>query len=270
MTVRQTRQLKFIKQLMFIIKNWELIKHLTLREIKARYKQSFLGLFWIILNPFFQMLIMSFVFSKVMKISTIGVPYPIYLYAGLLPWVFFANSLGSSLGVLVENSSLLKKIYFPREVLILSTLLAKTFDFLLSTVIFVILMIWFSIPFKIYMLLFIPIFIIQFLFTFGVALLLSAMNLLYRDVQYLFNLVLTLWFYLTPVLYAVEFFPEKYRWIFKVNPMSVFINAYREVLLGKGVLNWASLAMGISVSLVIFIIAYSFFKKMENIFADVV
>lgn len=254
---------------MFIIKNWELIKHLTLREIRARYKQSFLGLFWIILNPFFQMLIMSFVFSKVMKISSIGVPYPIFLYTGLLPWVFFANSIGSSMSVLVDNSSLIKKIYFPREILVFSTLLAKVFDFFLSSIIFLLLMVWFKIPFTFYMLLFIPIFFIQFIFIFGISLFLSSLNLFYRDVQYLFSLVLTLWFYLTPVLYAVEFFPAKYRWIFKINPMSVFINAYREVLLAKGVLNWQSVLLGAFVSLIIFTLAYRFFKKMEGVFADI-
>lgn len=120
------------------------------------------------------------------------------------------------------------------------------------------------------MFLFIPIFVIQFIFVFGLSLLLGALNLFYRDVQYFFNLVLTLWFYLTPVIYATEFFPEKYRWIFKLNPMSVFINAYREVLVGKGVLNIGSIAIGVIISLLIFIVSYRIFKKLEGVFADVI
>ncbi len=151
---------------MLIFKYWELIKHLTLREIKGRYKQSFLGFFWIVLNPFFQMIIMSFVFSKIMKVSNLGVPYPIFIYAGLLPWIFFTNSLTTSTRILVENSSLLKKIYFPREILVLSTILAKTFDFFLSAFIFLLLMFWFKVPLSAFILLFFPIFFIQFLFTF--------------------------------------------------------------------------------------------------------
>ncbi|NTU46254.1 ABC transporter permease [Candidatus Roizmanbacteria bacterium] len=255
---------------MKLFAHWELIKHLTMREIKARYKQSFLGLFWVILNPFFQMLIMSFVFSHIMKVQNLGVPFPIFLYAGLLPWTFFANSISNSMSILPENGSLIKKIYFPREILIISTLLAKAFDFALSTIVFILLMFWFHIPFTAYMLLFIPLFALQFVFTLGISLLLSVMNLLYRDVQYLFTLILTLWFYLTPVIYSIDFFPEQYRWIFKINPMAVFINAYREVLLGGDAPNWASLGIGILVSGLLFIVAFSIFKKAEGMFADVV
>ena len=253
-----------------LIQYYDLIKHLTLRDIRARYKQSFLGLLWVILNPFFQMLILSFVFSNVMRVASLEVPYPIFLYAGLLPWIFFSTALGSTMSVLVDNSALLKKIYFPREILVLSALLAKAFDFFLASIIFLGLMIWYGIPFNWYMFAFFPIFIIQFLFIFGLGLLLSSLNLFYRDIQYLFNLIITLWFYLTPVIYATEFFPEKYRWIFKINPMSVFINAYREVLIGGGMLNWSGFLIGMGISIVIFVLAYKIFKKLEGVFADVV
>ncbi len=249
---------------------YELTKHLTMREIKARYKQSFLGFFWVILQPLFQMIIMSFVFSNIMRFPNLGVPYPIFLYAGLLPWIFFNTAIGSSMGVLIENSALIKKIYFPREILILSTLLAKTFDFFLAGLIFIVLMFFFQVPFSGYMLFFFPIFVIQFLFMYGLALLLSSLNLFYRDVQFLLNLVLTLWFYLTPVIYATEFFPEQYRWIFKINPMSVFINAYRQVLLAGDLPNMGSLGIGIAISVGLFIVSYKIFKKMEGTFADVV
>lgn len=253
-----------------MIKHWELIKYLTLREIKARYKQSFLGLFWVILNPFFQMLIMSFVFSHIIGFAKISVPYPIFLYAGLLPWTFFANSLTHATSVYPNNSSLIKKVYFPREILVISTLLAKTFDFFLASLVFIILMIFFKVQFSLYMLLFFPILLIQIIFTYSLSLILASLNLFYRDVQYLFDLVLTLWFYLTPVIYSVEFFPEKYRFIFKLNPMSVFINAYRQVLLGKDLPNWQSLGIGIIISLIIYVIARRVFKKLEGTFADVV
>lgn len=255
---------------MFIFTHWELIKHLTIREIKGRYKQSFLGFFWVILNPFFQMLIMSFVFSQILKPHGIGVPYPVFLYAGLLPWTFFATSLGSSMSVFIEDASLIKKIYFPREVLVLSTLLAKTFDFLLSLIIFVVLMIFFQVPIGPYAFLLIPLFLIQFLFTYALSLMLATMNLFYRDVQYLFNLVITLWFYLTPIVYAVEFFPEKYRWIFKLNPMSVFINAYRQVIFNGTPPNLSSLALGVLVSAIIFFLSYKFYSKVKDSFADIV
>ena len=253
-----------------MFKYWPLLKKLTLREIKARYKQSFLGFFWIILNPLFQMIIMSFVFSKIMKMTGIGVPYPIYLYAGLLPWLFFANSISSAMSALTNNSSLIKKIYFPREILILSTLLAKVFDFSLAITIFLLLMILYKVPFTFFMLFFFPIFFLQFIFTYGLSLILSALNLFYRDIQYLFDLVMTLWFYVTPVIYAIEFFPIEYRFIFKFNPMSVFINAYRQVLFNGTPPNWESLSIGLVVSVGLYFIAFKIFKKLEGMFADVV
>jgi len=252
------------------LKYFPLIKKLTLREIKARYKQSFLGFFWIVLNPFFQMLIMSFIFSKILKMGSLGVPYPLFIYAGLLPWFFMVNGLSSAMNVFISDSSLIKKIYFPREILVLSTLLAKAFDFFLSFLIFILMMIFFKVPFSFFMLFFLLIFLIEFLFVYSLSLILAAFNLYYRDVQYLFNLVITLWFYLTPVIYAVEFFPEKYRIIFQLNPMAVFINAYRQVLLGGDFPKWSSLGIGILLSLILFFIAKKIFKKLEKNFADVV
>ena len=255
---------------MELLKYQELIKHLSLREIRARYKQSFLGFFWIILNPFFQMLIMSFVFSQIIRFENLGVPYPIYLFVGLLPWALFSSSLGSTIGVLAENSALIKKIYFPREILIISTLTAKVVDFFIAAIIFIGMMFFFQIPFTWHMLLFFPILFVQLLFTFGLSLFLSAANLLYRDVQYLFQLALSLWFYLTPVIYPVELFPEQFRWIFALNPMAVFINAYRQVLLGGDVFNITSFLIGLIVSLVLLVVSYAIFKKMEGTIADVV
>ncbi len=248
----------------------DLLIELTLREIKARYKQSFLGFFWVILNPFFQMLILSFVFSKILRFSGIGVPYPVFLYAGLLPWTFLVNSLNASLDSLSSNTSLIKQIYFPREILVLSAILAKAFDFFLSFIIFLFLMVFFKVSFSFFMLVFIPVFILQAVFVFGVGLVLAAFNLFYRDVQYLFSLVLTLWFYLTPVIYAVEFFPEEYRFIFKLNPMAVFINAYRKVLLGGDFPKLSSMIIAFVFSFLLFFLCYKVFKRLEGYFADIV
>ena len=254
-----------------MFKYWSLIKKLTLREIKARYKQSFLGLFWVVLNPFFQMLIMSFVFGNIIgRISDVGIPYPIFLYAGLLPWTFFNLSLTGSMDVFFSNGPLIKKIYFPRQVLVLSSLLAKAFDFLLASLIFFGLMVFYKMPFTWFVLLFVPIYLLHFIFTYSLALLLASLNLFYRDVQYLFGLGLQLWFYLTPIIYAVDFFPERYRWIFKLNPMSVFINAYRQVLLGGDWPNWVSLGTGALITLILFIVANVVFTKLQKSFADVV
>lgn len=248
----------------------ELLNQLTAREIKQRYKQSVLGYAWVILNPFFTMLVMAFVFSIIMRIPNLGVPYPIYLYAGLLPWTLFSNSLISSSNSLVANAGLLTKIYFPREIFVLSTILAKIVDFLLSCSIFIVFMIYYQVPISWNILWFIPIFFIQQILTYAISLFLAAANLFYRDIQYLLSLILLIWMYLTPVIYATEFFPAKYQWIFKINPMAVIINAYRQVILAKGIPNLQSLGIALGLSIILLAITYKFFKKAEGVFADIV
>ncbi len=248
----------------------ELLYNLTTREIKARYKQSILGYFWVILNPFAQMLVMTFVFSVIARIPSLGVPYAIFLYVALLPWNFFAASLLSSVNSLVGNSSLITKIYFPREILVYATIAAKIVDFLLASTILVLFMIYFNIPVKISILWVPVIFLIQLIFTLGLSLVLSAFNLFYRDVQYLLNLVIILWMYLTPVIYPVEMIPAQFRFILSLNPMAVFINAYRQVILGGSQPNLNSLGIGLMSSICVFIVGFSLFKKLEGVFSDVV
>jgi lipopolysaccharide transport system permease protein len=248
----------------------ELLSELTWREIKQRYKQSILGYAWVMLNPFFQMLVMAFVFSKLLRVGDLGVPYPIFLYAGLLPWTLLTNSLSSSANALVGNAGLLTKVYFPREVFVISTIVAKVVDFFLASIIFIAFMLFFQITITWNIIWFIPIFLTQLLFIYGISLLVAAFNLFYRDIQYLLNLVLLVWMYLSPVIYPVELFPERYRWIFQINPMAIFINAYRQTILGSGPPNFASLGIALAFSLALFVVSYTIFKKLEGVFADVV
>lgn len=248
----------------------ELLSELTKREIKARYKQSVLGYAWVILNPFFQMLVMAFVFSKILRITNLGVPYALFLYVGLLPWNLFAASIGSGMNSLVGNGSLLTKIYFPREIFVVSTILAKIVDFLLASLVLIVFFIYFHQPITLNILWVIPIFFIQQLFTYGLSLILSALNLFYRDIQYLFGLILLIWMYLTPVIYPTEMFPPQYQWIFKLNPMAVLINAYRQVMLGGGMPNLTSLGIALLLSIIMVVGGYQVFKRLEGLFADVV
>ncbi len=255
---------------MFFIQYRELLEELTKREIKQRYKQSVLGYAWVILNPFFQMLVMAFVFKFLLRMNNLGVPYSIFLFAGLLPWNLFAQSISSSVNALVANAGLLTKIYFPREIFVASTILAKLVDFFLASTVFVGMMFWFHIPVTFNLLWFLPILAIQLIFTYGLSLMMAAFNLFYRDIQYLLGLVLMLWMYLTPVIYPTEMFPLRYRWIFKLNPMAVFINAYRQVILAGKPPNFVSLAIGFIVSVIVLLIGQLIFKKLEGQFADVV
>lgn len=248
----------------------ELVRELTMREIKSRYKQSVLGYAWVILNPFFQMLVLAFVFSHIVRFPTVGTPYTIFLYAGLLPWTLFSASALAATNSLVQSAPLLKKIYFPREIFVISTILAKIIDFLLASTVFILFLILYRQTVTLHLLWVLPIFLIQQLFTYGFALILSSFNLFYRDIQYILNLLLTVWMYLTPVIYPTEIFPAQYKWIFQLNPMAVFVNAYRQVILGGGPPNLTSLGIALAVSLMLTFLGYRIFKKLEGVFADVV
>lgn len=249
----------------------ELLWQMVGREVKARYKQSILGYFWVILNPLAQMLVMSFAFSIIMRIPTYSsghIPYSIFLFVALLPWTLFSNSLGSASASLVGAGSLITKIYFPRTILVISTIIAKIIDFLFANSILVIYMIFYHMPININILWIIPIFFIQQIFTLGLSLFFSAANLLYRDVQYLLSMILLLWMYLTPVIYSADMIPAKYKILFQLNPLAVIINAYRQVILAGGPPKYSSLIIAFIVSLITLLIGLKYFKSREKIFAD--
>jgi len=263
--------ISLIKEIKAIYQRRELLWQMVAREVKARYKQSVLGYFWVILNPLAQMLVMSFAFSIILRIPTnasANIPYSIFLFTALLPWNLFTNSLSSASSSLVNSSSLITKIYFPRTILVVSTIFAKIIDFLFAASILIIYMIIYHIPITFNILWIIPIFIIQQIFTLGLALFFSAANLLYRDIQYLLTMILLLWMYATPVIYPADIVPDKYRILFQANPMAVFINAYRQTILGGGAPKYSSLGIGLIVSLATLLIGFSYFKSREKIFAE--
>lgn len=261
---------KFFNNIRLFFFYRELLFNLAKREISQRYKQSVLGYFWVVFNPFLQLLVLSFVFSIIFRISSFNVPYPVFLIVGLLPWNFFSISLSSSVNSLVGNASLITKIYFPREILVYGTIMAKIVDFFYSCLILIIFFIYFKIPVTIAIIWIIPIFVIQLIFTAALSLIVASFNLFYRDIQYLLGLIINIWFYLTPVIYPIEQFPVKYRFIFQINPMSVIINAYRQVILGGKTPNLENLGIAGLISIIFFIISFFLFKKAEGKFADYV
>ncbi len=263
--------LSLIKEIKDIYKWRELLWQMVGREVKARYKQSILGYFWVILNPLAQMLVMSFAFSIIMRIPTnsaSNIPYSIFLFVALLPWNLFTGSLSSAAGAIVGAGGLVTKIYFPRTILVIATIVAKIIDFLFANIVLVIYMIIYNIPININILWVIPIFFIQQIFTLGLSLFFAAANLLYRDIQYLLSMILLLWMYVTPVIFPADLVPERYRFVFQINPMAVIINAYRQVILAGGVPKYSSLAIAIVVSLITLLIGFKYFKSREKIFAD--
>lgn len=246
-----------------------LLSQLITREIKARYKQSILGYAWVILNPLVQLLVYSFVFSVIFRFPTNNIPYSVFLFIGLLPWIYLQNSISSATQSLVDNAELLRKVYFPREIFIYSIMVARGVDFIFASLVMVVFILFYQVPLSYTAILIIPLMLIQILLMVGLSLILSAFNLFYRDIQYLVNLLLMLWMYLSPIVYPLSLVPNKYIFIYKLNPMVGIIEGYRSALFNypfdTGTILW-SLIM----SLAIFIFGFLIFKKSERVFADIV
>lgn len=245
-----------------------LLLQLTQREIKARYKQSFIGYAWVLLNPVAQLLVYSFVFSLVFRFPTGNIPYPIFLFAALLPWTTFQNSIQTATQSLVVNSSLLRKVAFPREVIPYSVVVSKIVDLLFSSLVFLVFIVAFRVTLAPTAWLFFVIFIIQTILTTGISLILAAANLFYRDIQYLANLLLMLWMYMTPIVYPLSMVPDRFVKLYKLNPMVGIMEGYRSALFGypfeTTIIYWSA-----GVSIVVFMIAFIIFKKSERVFADI-
>lgn len=246
-----------------------LLSQLILREIKARYKQSILGYAWIIFNPLIQLLVYSFVFSVIFRFPTENIPYSIFLFIGLLPWIYFQTSLSSSALVLVDNANLLKKVNFPREVLPYSVICAKSVDLFFSSLLLIIFFIYYNLSVSLSIFYIIPFFILQVILMSGLSLFLSAANLFYRDIQYVTNLMLLMWMYLTPVVYPISLVPNNYLWFYKLNPMVGIMEGYRSAVFNSA-FDLPSTLISIVTSILIFLFGFFVFKKSEKVFADIV
>ncbi len=255
---------------MFAANYKELLIELVKREIKAKYKQSILGYAWVILVPLINLIVLTVVFSFLVRIPTGGTPYPVFLFVGLVPWLFTANAITYATGSLVANSTLITKIRLPREVFPLASIFAKFIDFLLSILILVAILIAFGVTIHLTVL-WVPIILfIQLLLIIGISFILSAINVFFRDVENVISVFITMWLYISPVLYPPELVPGEYRMIFNLNPMSGIINAYRNTVLYGLPPSTQSFLYATGFSLIIFIFGYIYFKKKSVYFADVV
>lgn len=246
----------------------ELLWNMTVRHLRGQYKQSILGYAWALMMPLSQMIIMTFVFSTIIRIETPGAPFALFLFVGLLPWNFFSSALSSGTDSVVGASSLVTKVYFPREILPAAAILTKVFDLLFASLILVALMLYYGhAPTE--TVVWVPLlFLIQFLFTLGLTLPLAALNLYFHDVRYLVGVALTLWFYITPIIYPIDIVPARYQFLFDINPNSLFINAYRRVILFDESPGMDKFLLGLVIAVCTCLIGYYLFKKMEPGFAD--
>lgn len=248
----------------------DLLWEWTSRNIRARYQQSALGWLWAVIQPVVQVFIFTVLFTVIVPIKTDAVPYMLFSYIAIVPWTLLAMTLPDMASVLVDNMTLVTKIYFPREVLPIAAMLARLLDFGIATILVVFLMVYYRIPVFLLGWLYIPvILVIELLLILGIGLVCAALNVFFRDVRSLLTLGLQVWFYASPIIYPVSLVPDWLRFIYFLNPMAGVIAAYRAVLL-EGQMPGPYLALAALVALLIFLAGYWFFKRVEFQFADIV
>jgi lipopolysaccharide transport system permease protein len=249
----------------------ELLYFLTWRDLKIRYKQTVLGAAWAILQPFMTMVVFSLIFGRLAGLGakTGGVPYPVYVYAGLLPWTFFAGAIANSANSLVGSSNLITKVYFPRLIIPLAAVGAGLMDFSISLVVLFALMGFYGTALS-WQVLFLPLFLAGTLVAAtGVGALLSALTVAYRDFQYVVPFLVQLWLFVTPVIYPSSLVPQQWRWLLSLNPMAGLIDGFRAAFLGRP-LEWPQIGLSLLVAALLFLGGAAYFRKVERRFADVI
>ncbi|KKR58824.1 MAG: ABC transporter permease protein [Candidatus Curtissbacteria bacterium GW2011_GWA1_40_47] len=248
----------------------ELLIALTKREIKVRYKQTTLGAAWAILQPFSLMLIFSLVFGVFLGLESQELPYPIFYYSALLTWLFFSTSISFGSQAVINNSNLVSKIYFPREVLPFASVGAAILDFAVAGLIFILMMLFYKLPFSPNLIFILPICAILIFFTLSVVLFTSALVVIWRDLKFVVPLIIQIWMFASPIIYPVSKVPQNLRFLYMLNPMAVIIENFRRVTLFAKPPVLSEILIAFFVSIILFFISYKFFKIKERSFADII
>lgn len=249
----------------------DLFYFLSWRDIKVKYKQTVVGAAWAVFQPLAAMVIFSVFFGKFAKIPSDNVPYPIFVYSGLLFWNLFSGSLAEVSGSFIGNEKIITKVYFPRVILPISTILTNLVDFFIAAVVLAALMIFYGFhPTFTGALIFPVLILMTVLSTLGIGLLFGSANVKYRDVRYILPFFMQLLIFITPVIYPVSIVSARYRWILGLNPMSGIISAARAGLLGTGTIDWFLLFISAVSMSVYCVLGFIYFKNVERYFADVI
>jgi lipopolysaccharide transport system permease protein len=248
----------------------ELVLFMIWRDLKVRYKQTLLGASWAVIQPVLTMLVFNYVFGTVAKVPTDGVPYPIFSYTGLLPWGLFVTALNTASRSLTANQNMITKIYFPRLVLPLASVLAGVVDFAIAFVVLIMMLIFYKVtPTPAVWTL--PLFLVLALVTaLGTALWLSSINVQYRDVNYVLPFLTQLWLFLTPVAYSSSVISEKWQIAYALNPMAGVVNGFRWALLGTDTGPSVTMAISTAIALIVLVSGLFYFRSMERTFADTI
>jgi lipopolysaccharide transport system permease protein len=256
----------------------ELVYFLIWRDIKVRYKQTALGAAWAIIQPFFTMVVFTIFFGRLAGVPSDGVPYPIFSFAGLLPWGLFSKALSDAGRSMIANRSMITKVYFPRLVIPLASVLSGLVDFGIGFLVLIGMMVYYN-----YMpgsetqitptlaILTLPVFVLLALVTaLGVGLWLSALNVIYRDINYILPFLTQFWLFVTPIAYPSSIVPEQWRWLYAINPMTGVVEGFRWALLGVDTAPGPMLAVSSIIAVLLLVSGLFYFRRMERTFADMV
>ena len=248
----------------------ELLMNLTRREVKGRFSQSLFGAGWAIAQPLATMAVFTLVFARLGQMPSDGAPYPLFVYAALAPWFFFANSVNSGTTSLVTYRNIVTKTYFPREIVPVAQVFSRLVDFAAAASLYAALMIYYGRGIGPWGAL-VPVFVLLLLmFTLGVTLGTSALNVFYRDVNPVVQIGLQLWLYVTPIAYPLSAVPERYQWYFLLNPLTGVVEALRAVLVFGREPDWRVLGISVALIVAVFVSSVTLFKRTDKYFADVI
>jgi lipopolysaccharide transport system permease protein len=247
----------------------ELFYFLIWRDVKVRYKQTVLGAAWVIIQPLVTMLIFTLFFGRLARIPSDNIPYPVFAYAGLLPWTFFANAVTNGANSIVSSSNLITKVYFPRMLIPAAAVAAGLLDFAIASLILVALMVYYGITPTPNLIMFPVLVVLVTLLALAVGMWASALNVKYRDIRYAVPFIIQLWMFASPIIYPLSLVPPKWHWVFALNPMASIIEGFRSSLFGLG-FNLKILATSTAVTLAFLVYSAHSFRRMEKSFADLV
>jgi lipopolysaccharide transport system permease protein len=247
----------------------ELLYFLTWRDIKVRYKQTAMGAAWAVLQPFVTMLVFTLFFSIFIGVPSDRIPYPVFVYAGLLPWTFFASAVNNCSSSLVGSSALITKVYFPRMIVPAAAVGAGLVDLAVAAVILVGLVFVYGLSPTWSLLMLLPLVMLTTMLAVGVGLLISALTVRYRDVRHALPFVLQIWMFASPIIYPQSVVPEKWRWVLTLNPLTGVIEGFRSALVGRE-FDWPALGLAAGISFALLAAGALVFRRLERVFADLI
>lgn len=244
----------------------ELLKNNVKKEIRGRYKKSVLGVLWTFLNPLLQLAVYAFIFPLILK--TTQPYYVIFVCVGLIPWTFFTTTISQSTWAVIGNGNIVKKVYFPREILPISVVTSAMVNFIISTIIIIAFCLFYGLGLTKYIIFYPLILLIQYIFQLGISFILSAVTVYFRDLEHFVQIALMLLFYATPIVYSGNSIPEAFKYIIILNPMAHIIEAYRNIFYNQTKPDLVSLGVVLLVSIVLCVVGYYIFKALQRRFAE--